>query len=80
MKVVYKCHVLFIVYFQLYRVFFNKLDAFTVLRFMGTGALLAAEHMQILPITFGMEGSSYLCSQITGIGNTVPLHVNIFRS
>jgi hypothetical protein len=32
------------------------------------------------PITFGMEGSSYLCSQITGdVENAVPLHVDIPR-
>jgi hypothetical protein len=29
-------------------------------------------------ITFGMKGSSYLCSQITGgVENAVPLHVHI---
>jgi hypothetical protein len=29
-------------------------------------------------ITFGMKGSSYLCSQITGgVEDVVPLHVNI---
>jgi hypothetical protein len=29
-------------------------------------------------ITFGMKGSSYLCSQITGgVENAVPLHVDI---
>jgi hypothetical protein len=33
-----------------------------------------------MPITFGMKGSSYLCSQITGgVEKAVPLHVNIFR-
>jgi hypothetical protein len=31
-----------------------------------------------MPITFGMKGSSYLCSQITGgVENAVPLHVDI---
>jgi hypothetical protein len=30
-----------------------------------------------MPITFGMTGSSYLCSQITGgVENAVPLHVD----
>jgi hypothetical protein len=29
-------------------------------------------------IPFGMKGSSYLCSQITGgVENTIPLHVDI---
>jgi hypothetical protein len=56
------------------------------LRFTGTGALLAAERMQILPITqhadnIGMKESSYLCSQITGgVENAVPLHANIPRT
>jgi hypothetical protein len=30
-------------------------------------------------ITFGMKGSSYICSQITGVENAVPLHVDIPR-
>jgi hypothetical protein len=31
-----------------------------------------------MPITFGMKGSSYLCSQITGgVENIVPLHIDI---
>jgi hypothetical protein len=31
-----------------------------------------------MPITFGMKGSFYLCSQITGsVENAVPLHVHI---
>jgi hypothetical protein len=34
-----------------------------------------------MPITFGMKGSSYLCSQITGSAeNAIHLHVNIFRN
>jgi hypothetical protein len=34
-----------------------------------------------VPITFGMKGSSYLCSQITrGVVNAVPLHVDISRT
>jgi hypothetical protein len=34
-----------------------------------------------MPITFGMEGSSYLYSQITGgVENIVPLHVDIPRT
>jgi hypothetical protein len=34
-----------------------------------------------MPITFGMKGSSYLCSQITGGAvNTVSLHVDIPRT
>jgi hypothetical protein len=34
-----------------------------------------------MPITFGMKGSSYLCSQITrGVENAVPLHVDIPRT
>jgi hypothetical protein len=34
-----------------------------------------------MPITFGMKGSSYLCSQTTGgVENAVPLHLNIFRN
>jgi hypothetical protein len=60
---------------------FNQLDAFTALRFTGTGPLLAAERMRILPITFEMKESSYLRSQITGgVENAVPLHANIPRS
>jgi hypothetical protein len=35
----------------MYREVFNQLDAFTALRFTGTGALPAAERMRILPIT-----------------------------
>jgi hypothetical protein len=36
------------------------------------------EHMQILLITFGMKGSSYICSQITGgVDNAIPLRVDI---
>jgi hypothetical protein len=31
-----------------------------------------------MPITFGMKGSSYLCSQITGVESAVPLHIKIF--
>jgi hypothetical protein len=31
--------------------FFNKLDAFTALRFTGTGSPLAAGRMRILPMT-----------------------------
>jgi hypothetical protein len=32
-------------------------------------------------ITFGMKGSSYLCSQITGgVENAVPVHVDIPRT
>jgi hypothetical protein len=34
-----------------------------------------------MPIQFGMKGSSYLCSQITGgVENAVPLHVDIPRT
>jgi hypothetical protein len=34
--------------------------------------------MTQLAITFGLKGSSYLCSQITGgVENAVPLHVDI---
>jgi hypothetical protein len=34
-----------------------------------------------MPITFGMKGSSYLCSQITGgVENAVPLHADIPRT
>jgi hypothetical protein len=34
-----------------------------------------------MPITFRMKGSSYLCSQMTGIvENAVPLHANIPRT
>jgi hypothetical protein len=34
-----------------------------------------------MPITFGMKGSSYLCSQIIGgVENAVPLHVDIPRT
>jgi hypothetical protein len=34
-----------------------------------------------MPITFGMKGSSYLYSQITGgVENAVPLHVDIPRT
>jgi hypothetical protein len=34
-----------------------------------------------MPITFGMKGGSYLCSQITGgVENAVPLHVDIPRT
>jgi hypothetical protein len=34
-----------------------------------------------MPITFGMKGSSYLCSHITGcVENVVPLHVDIPRT
>jgi hypothetical protein len=36
---------------MLYREIFNQLDAFTALRFTGTGALLAVERMRILPMT-----------------------------
>jgi hypothetical protein len=58
---------------------------FMALRFTATGALLAAKHTRILPITqhannISKEGSTYLCSQITGVENAVPLHVNIFRN
>jgi hypothetical protein len=35
----------------MYREVFSQLDAFTALRFTGTGALLAAERMRILPMT-----------------------------
>jgi hypothetical protein len=31
-------------------------------------------------IAFGMKESSYLCSQITGVENAVPLHANIPRT
>jgi hypothetical protein len=49
---------------------FNKLDALTAVRFMGTGAPLAAERMRILPMTqladkIWNERKFYLCSQIT---------------
>jgi hypothetical protein len=37
---------------------FNKLDAFTALRFMGTGAPLAAERMRILPMTHHFDNIS----------------------
>jgi hypothetical protein len=31
-----------------------------------------------VPITFGMKGSSYVCSQITGgVENAVPLYVDV---
>jgi hypothetical protein len=34
-----------------------------------------------MSITFGMKGSSYLCSQITGgVENAILLHVNIFHN
>jgi hypothetical protein len=34
-----------------------------------------------MAITFGMKGSSYLCSQITGgVENAVRLHVDISRT
>jgi hypothetical protein len=34
-----------------------------------------------MPITLGMKGSFYLCSQITrSVGNAVPLHVDIPRT
>jgi hypothetical protein len=34
-----------------------------------------------MPITFGMKGSSYLCSQITGgVENAIPLHIDIPRT
>jgi hypothetical protein len=34
-----------------------------------------------MPITLGMKGSSYLCSQIMGgVENSVPLHVDIPRT
>jgi hypothetical protein len=34
-----------------------------------------------MPITFGMKGSSYLCSQITGgVEKAIPLHVNMFHN
>jgi hypothetical protein len=34
-----------------------------------------------MPIIFGMKGSSYLCSQITGVvENAVPLDVDIHRT
>jgi hypothetical protein len=33
-----------------------------------------------MPVTFGMKGSSYLCSQITGVENAVPLQANIPRT
>jgi hypothetical protein len=33
-----------------------------------------------MPIIFGMKGSSYLCSQITGVENGAPLHVDIPRT
>jgi hypothetical protein len=35
----------------------------------------------LLPITFGMNGSTYLCSQITGVlENAVPIHIGIPRT
>jgi hypothetical protein len=34
-----------------YRVLFNKLEAFTALRFTATGALPAAKRMRLLPTT-----------------------------
>jgi hypothetical protein len=65
----------------IYREDFHDLQMFTALLFTATGASPAAECMQILPITFGMKGSSYLCSQITGgVENTDPLHVDILAS
>jgi hypothetical protein len=45
--------------FELYRVLFSKFDAFTALSFTGTGAPLAAKHMRIMPITFGMKGGLF---------------------
>jgi hypothetical protein len=34
-----------------------------------------------MPITFGMKGGSFFCSQITGgVENAVPLHVDIPRT
>jgi hypothetical protein len=36
---------------MLYRMFFNKIDAFTALLFTGIGAPLAAERMRILLMT-----------------------------
>jgi hypothetical protein len=55
---------------------------FHALRFTTTGPPPTAERTRILPvtqhaITFGMKGSSYLCSQITGVENAVPSHVDI---
>jgi hypothetical protein len=61
-----------------YREGFNQLDAFTSLRFTGTGALLAAERVRILPMT---QHADNLCSQITGgVETAVPLHANIPRT
>jgi hypothetical protein len=36
---------------RIYRVFFNKLDALTALRFLATGAPPAAKRTRILPVT-----------------------------
>jgi hypothetical protein len=42
--------------------------------------LLMNQHLW-QPITFGMKGSSYVCSQLTGgVENAVPLHVDIPRT
>jgi hypothetical protein len=42
--------------------FFFQLDAFTALRFTGTGAPLPAGRTISMPKIFRMKGSSYLCS------------------
>jgi hypothetical protein len=64
---------------------FALLTSSTAVLFTVAGTLLAARSKQILqinqhggwPVTFGMKGSSYLCSQITGGTEiAVPLHVD----
>jgi hypothetical protein len=66
---------------QVYREDFTLLTGSKALRFTATGAPPAAKRIEILlmnqhvwrPITFGMKGSSYLCSHITeGAENAVP--------
>jgi hypothetical protein len=52
--------------FGLYRVISNKVDKFTALRCTATSALLAAKHMQILPMT-------QLANNIWNEGKVLPL-------
>jgi hypothetical protein len=64
-------------------VVFNKLHAFTALRFTATGAPPAAKRTRILPLTPHADNiwNEGKCSQITGgVENSVPLHVDIPRT
>jgi hypothetical protein len=45
---------------HIYRLFFNKVDAFTALCFTGTGAPLTVGRMRILLIAFGINGMEVL--------------------